>query len=51
MKPPEKPEIPPKGKVKPKSPEAARAVVKPESKPAPSEDVWKGGVDHFSEGV
>ena len=49
-----KPEsTPSKGKVveKPKSPEAERAVVKPKEKKPPTEDAWKGGVDHFGERV
>jgi len=45
--------VAPKGKVveKPKSPEAERAVVKPKEKPAPPEEAWQGGVDHFGERV
>jgi hypothetical protein len=47
---------PPDPKLKPeekkKSPEAERAVVKPkEKKPPEPEGTWKGGVDHFGEGV
>ena len=51
MKPEEKAE--PKGKVveKPKSEVAERAVVKPKEKKPPTEDAWKGGVDHFTERV
>ena len=45
--------VPPaeKSSEKPKSPQAERAVVKPKKKPAPPEESWKGGIDHFDERV
>lgn len=38
---------------KPKGPDAERAVVKPKAKKEQDEtaESWKGGVDHFKEGV
>jgi hypothetical protein len=49
MKPPEPAE--PTGKDAPKSEPAKRAVVKPKEKKPPTEESWKGGVDHFGEEV
>jgi len=46
MKPPD-----PKPEEKKKSPQAERAVVKPKEKKPPTEEAWKGGVDHFGEEV
>jgi hypothetical protein len=44
-------EKPAKPEEKKKSPEAERAVVKPKPMKEPPEESWKGGVDHFREGV